>query len=122
MSAEENQNHSLSNNDKSDTLLLQQDKQLSVNEDEKLEARLEPMSSPKKKFIPANETTPHKTPNGLLLASPNSAFRKVSNLCNDLNPITSPFIPFCRKYLSPICNFEENFNSYNSNRVLFSPM
>jgi hypothetical protein len=33
----------------------------------------------------------------------------------------SPFIPFCRDHLSPLCPIDSNISSWKSKRVLFSP-
>lgn len=34
----------------------------------------------------------------------------------------SPFIPFCRENLSPLCNVDGNFTSNISKRILFTPL
>ena len=95
------------------------------------------LSSPQKSAIQGIITTPHKLPD---VVSISNAFTPSSNYCNAINahvermlgnspyaphvakPRASPFIPFCRENLSPLCTVEANFASSNSKRVLFSPL
>ncbi len=93
-------------------------------------------ASPQKQQIQTIITTPYKIPDS---ASISNAFTPSSHYCGgniervfnnspppvNPNPVkarASPFIPFCRENLSPLCTVEGNFTTSISKRVLFSPL
>lgn len=85
--------------------------------------------SPQTKVIQPIVLTPYKIPDIPHTLTLSPAFCKNSQAINMspyipslAKPRASPFIPFCRENLSPICSVEENFSANNSKRVLFSPM
>jgi hypothetical protein len=85
--------------------------------------------SPQAKLIQPFVLTPYKVPDAVPSITPSSALHKNSQLVS-MSPYlpsiakhrASPFIPFCRENLSPLCSVDGNFASNNSKRMLFSPM